>query len=83
MDNIPRLTVQQMLFRENSVINAMIIKSIEEQLTLEWVQSNIDHTVRTLLQKAIEEVANDYTLRSVITETAAKAVSAMVENVDK
>lgn len=70
-----RNTVAAMLTDKNKEISEYVIKSLEKQITEDWVIEEIDTAVKSCLKSAIASVANDYQMRSAITELISNAVT--------
>lgn len=89
MSDIPRLrielegvraTVATMLAHHNDDINKMVISSLNEQLTQEWVQTEIDQAVVQLLRKSISEISSNWELKQAITKLVGEAIAKMVND---
>lgn len=59
----------------NDEINKYVMKSLEKQMTEEWVIVEIDNAVKECLKKAIEGIANDYRMRSAMTELVSNVIA--------
>jgi hypothetical protein len=68
-------SVAAMLTDRNGEINNMIIKSLDAQLTEEWVAKQINDAVQDCLKSAIKDMGNNYSLRTVIEDAILEAVS--------
>lgn len=68
-------SVATMLIDRNNEINDMIIKSLDAQLTEEWVAKQINEAVQECLKSAIKDMGSNYPLRKVIEHAIVEAVS--------
>lgn len=68
-------SVATMLTDRNGEINNMIIKSLDAQLTEEWVAKEINDAVQECLKGVIKNIGNNYSLRATIEDAIVEAVS--------
>lgn len=78
LEGVRQAVAHALVSREES-INKMILQSLEEQLTEDWVVESINAAVKQCLVKSIQEVSDNWTLRGAISKLIAESVSKLVQ----
>lgn len=67
------------LFNENNdKLNEMVIEEINRQLTEDYIVSNIQRCVSDCIEKAVDDVANNYKLKTAITNIIAESIEKLI-----
>lgn len=77
-----RQTVAHALVAKEEAINKMVLKSLEDQLTEDWVTDAINSAVKQCLVKSIDQVSDNWALRDAISKLIGESIRKLV-NGDK
>jgi len=72
-------SVQHMFNQNNEELNKMVMDEIDRQLQLEWVQDKIRWSVESCIKEAIDDISNNYRLKSAITGLIGKSIEKLIK----
>ncbi len=70
--------IATMFNQNNDELNKMVIETIENKLTAEWVQAEINSAVEYCIRNAIKEVSGNWKLQAAITELISENIEKLI-----
>jgi len=74
-----RQYTEHAFLQNNEELSKMVIDEIERQLQLNWVQDKIRLSVELCIKEAIDDVSNNYKLKSAITELIGDSIEKLIK----
>lgn len=74
-----RSSVKHIFLQHNEELSNMVMDELDRQLQLEWVQIEIKGAVESCIKEAIDGVANNYRLKSAITDLIGEAIEKLIK----
>jgi uncharacterized protein YqeY len=73
-----RESVMHYMQQRNEELNAMVQETLEQTLTEEWVKVSIQDSVNSVVQKAIDNVGENFQFRCAVEKAIGDALAKMV-----